>query len=129
MGYFSTNLPRQLPSRALALAMALPMRSTMKAMKSGTPMRRMKAMKVSKIAKGVRARASVWSGKKEKTYTGLRKDMLTKNKRGKIVSKIISSGQEGVPAYRRVVEGRPDGKEGARHHWFCAGGWQDAAGK
>merc|ERR1719327_1631088 len=58
----------------------------MKAMK-----RVMKAKKVSKIAKGKRAKAQVFNGIKEKTKTGLRKDGLIKNKRGKIVSKKASA--------------------------------------
>jgi len=50
--------------------------STMKKVKvmKKTPMK--KAMKVSVIAKGKRAKSSVWQGKKEKTSTGLKKDML-----------------------------------------------------
>merc|ERR1712193_288418 len=53
-------------------------------------MKAMKAMKkkaVSKIAKGKRARAVVFHGTKEKTYTGLTAGDLIRNKRGKIVSK------------------------------------------
>ena len=62
----------------------------MKAMKVMKVMKAMKAMKVSKIAKGKRARASVWAGRKEKTATGLNKESLMKNKRGKVVSKKAS---------------------------------------
>merc|ERR1719377_386088 len=51
----------------------------------------MKAKKVSKIAKGKRAKAQVFNGIKEKTNSGLRKDSLIKNKRGKIVSKKASA--------------------------------------
>merc|ERR1711988_656683 len=51
----------------------------------------MKAKKVSKIAKGKMAKAQVFNGIKEKTKTGLRKDGLIKNKRGKIVSKKASA--------------------------------------
>merc|ERR1712113_1023259 len=46
-----------------------------------------KAMKVSKIAKGKRARAVVFAGGKEKTKTGMTKALLTKSKSGRIVSK------------------------------------------
>ena len=35
-----------------------------------------KAMKVSVIAKNKRAKSSIWQGKKEKTSTGLKKDMF-----------------------------------------------------
>merc|ERR1719313_1157302 len=68
--------------------MALPMKkapvmksAAMKAMKGV-----MKAKKVSKMAK-----VQVFNGSKEKTATGLRKDGLIKNKRGKIVSKKASA--------------------------------------
>merc|ERR1712226_1285112 len=44
-------------------------------------------MKVSKIAKGKRAKLSVFKGTKEKTVGGLKKSDLTKSKSGKIVSK------------------------------------------
>merc|ERR1711934_773219 len=60
-------------------------------------MKAMKAMKtkvVSKIAKGKRARVSVFSGKKEKTNSGLKKNDLTKNKSGKIVSKKSSAASK-----------------------------------
>merc|ERR1740121_3616952 len=39
------------------------------------------------IAKGVQAKSQVLKGKKVKTSGGLTKDMLMKNKRGKVVSK------------------------------------------
>merc|ERR1711972_506856 len=48
-------------------------------------------MKVSKVAKGKRARAVVFRGGKEKTSGGMTKDKLTKNKSGKIVSKVASA--------------------------------------
>merc|ERR1712039_313280 len=55
-------------------------------------MRRMKkAKRVSVIAKGKMARSIVFRGTKEKTYTGLTKLMLVKNKTGKIVSKKASA--------------------------------------
>merc|ERR1711904_699479 len=61
-----------------------------KAMKAMAAMKAMKAMKkksVSKIAKGKLAKAIVFRGTKSKTYTGLTKSDLIKNKRGKIVTK------------------------------------------
>merc|ERR1711869_120390 len=54
-------------------------------------MRAMKKKAVSKIAKGKMARAVVFRGTKAKTYTGLTKADLFKNKRGKIVSKKASA--------------------------------------
>merc|ERR1712187_299848 len=64
----------------------------MKAMKAKkTTMKAMKAMRVSVIAKGKMARASVFHGRKEKTQGGMTKAKLTKNKNGKIVSKAASA--------------------------------------
>merc|ERR1712150_136119 len=72
--------------------MALPMGrvAAMKATKTWEAMKVMKEMKakrVSKIAKGRYAKALVLRGSKEKTPGGLTKDMITKNKQGKVVSK------------------------------------------
>merc|ERR1711875_53742 len=60
----------------------------MKAKKS--TMKKKKAMKVSKIARGKRAKSSVFRGTKEKTSGGLKKSDLCKSKTGKIVSKKAS---------------------------------------
>merc|ERR1719197_203291 len=68
-----------------------------KAMKS---MRRRKAMKVSKIAKGKRAKYSVFAGGKAKTASGLTKAHLKKNRNGKIVSKKASAA--GMKAYKQI---------------------------
>merc|ERR1712061_227303 len=43
------------------------------------------------IAKGKRGKASVFSGRKQKTVSGLTKDKLMKNKAGKVVSKKASA--------------------------------------
>jgi len=72
--------------------MALPMKkaTAMKsAMKSG--MKAMKSKRVSKIAKGKMGKAQVLRGSKEKTSSGLTKDQLMRNKRGKVVSKKASA--------------------------------------
>merc|ERR1711897_101366 len=64
----------------------------MKAAMKGAAMRRaMKAKKVSIVAKGSRAKSSVFSGRKQKTSGGLKKEGLTKNKTGKVVSKKMSA--------------------------------------
>jgi len=62
----------------------------MKKAKKST-MKRRKAMKVSKIAKGKRAKSSVFRGTKIKTSGGLLKTDLIKSKTGKIVSKKASA--------------------------------------
>merc|ERR1719197_820979 len=65
--------------------------------------RAMKKKAVSKIAKGKRARAVVFHGNKEKTYTGLTKGDLMKNSRGKIVSKKASAA--GKKRYATGIKG------------------------
>merc|ERR1712060_293467 len=63
----------------------------MKAMKAATMKAMKKVKKVSVIARGKRAKAAVFKGKKAKTAGGLTKDTLTKSKSGKIVSKAASA--------------------------------------
>merc|ERR1739848_300949 len=53
----------------------------------GKSMKRKKAMKKSKIAKGRGAKSRVFKGSKAATSGGLKKSDLTKNKDGRIVSK------------------------------------------
>merc|ERR1712232_414004 len=72
----------------------------MKTMKTMKTMKVMKAMKVSKTAKGAHMRAVVFAGRKEKTYTGLKKGDLMKNKSGKIVTKKAHAG--GKKAYKNI---------------------------
>merc|ERR1712243_277858 len=61
---------------------------SMKAMKSAKKSGvKKKAMRVSKIARGKRAKSSVFRGTKVATSGGLKKSDLTKNKDGRIVSK------------------------------------------
>merc|ERR1711993_38435 len=50
-----------------------------------------KAKRVSIIAKGKRAKSAVFSGRKEKTTSGLMKSDLVKSKTGKVVSKKASA--------------------------------------
>merc|ERR1712061_586730 len=69
------------------------------AKKMAMKMRKM-AMKKSVIAKGKRARASVWGGGKVKTATGLKKGDLMKNKGGKIVTK--KSHAAGKKAFKNI---------------------------
>merc|ERR1711964_934030 len=77
-----TPLGNTLPSDTMAKAM-----KAMKAMAAMKAMRAMNKKAVSKIAKGKMAKRSVFLGTKVKTYTGLTKTDLIKNKRGKIVTK------------------------------------------
>merc|ERR1712151_1192798 len=68
-------------------------------------MKSMKAKRVSKIAKGRLGRAQVLRGTKEKTASGLTKDKLVKNKRGKVVSKKQSAaGKRSYSAIKMWTE-------------------------
>merc|ERR1719350_1694874 len=75
----------------------------MKAMKKGgSAMKmKMKAMKVSVIARGKRAKSSVFRGSKVKTSGGLKKTDLKKNKDGKVVS--IKSSNRGKKGYAKTI--------------------------
>merc|ERR1712060_771488 len=70
-----------LPMKKVAMKKAAMKSAAMKKAGAGAMKRVMKAKKVSKIAKGKHARASVFSGRKEKNKSGMTKDKLTKNKR------------------------------------------------
>merc|ERR1719376_925639 len=78
------------------------------AMKAGkTAMK--KAMKKSNVAKGKRAKSSVFRGSKAKTSGGLTKDKLTKNKAGKVVSKAMSAASKkryakGIGLWNKAVQ-------------------------
>merc|ERR1719412_502615 len=62
-------------------------------------MKKMKAMRVSTVAKGRMAKVMVWKGSKAKTVGGLKKSALKKNKNGKIVSaKASANAQKGKSA-------------------------------
>merc|ERR1712051_680701 len=99
----------------------------------GKVMKVKKAMKpkvVSKIAKGKRARTSVFHGKKEKTKTGLTKAHLIKNKSGKIVSKKASA--HGKKAYKNIqawTKAVQQAKKALGVKGFCIVGGKTAEGK
>jgi len=100
----------------------------MKAMKA---MKAMKKKRVSKIARGTRARSSVFNGNKEKTISGMTKDKLMKNKFGKIVSKAQSARAKS--RYSRSVKFWADAVKAARKalglKGFVAIGGSSASGK
>merc|ERR1712217_315010 len=77
-------------------AAAMKAMKAMKAKKVGMKAMKkvMRAKKVSVIAKGKMARAVVFSGRKQKTASGLTKANLLKNKSGKIVSKSRSQNKK-----------------------------------
>merc|ERR1712141_803571 len=57
-----------------------------------------KAKRVSIIARGKHAKSAVFSGRKQKTTSGLKKTDLVKNKTGKVVSKKASARAKRVYA-------------------------------
>merc|ERR1719389_1424934 len=86
-------------------------KAAMKAMKVMKKKAAMKAMKVkkktvSKVAKGVMAKAMVLRGSKAKTVGGLTAKDLTKNKFGKIVSKKKSALGKKSPWIQAVAKAR-----------------------
>merc|ERR1719422_1595259 len=86
-----------------------------------------KAKKVSVIAKGSRAKSSVFSGRKQKTSGG-----LTKNKRGRVVSKKRSAvskknfASSGLKAWADAVKAA---RKALGVTGFVAIGGKSAAGK
>merc|ERR1711972_979926 len=91
----------------------------------------MKAKKVSIIAKGKRAKSAVFSGRKQKTLSGLTKDKLIKNKFGRVVSKARSTFAK--RAYAKTLKAWADAVKAARKELglsgFVAIGGKSAAGK
>ena len=81
------------------------------------------------IAKGTRAKSTVFAGRKEKTMNGLTKASLVINKRGKIVSKKSSANGKKVYKNIFVVQGRSDGKEGSCDHRLRGNQREDCAGQ
>merc|ERR1711935_258573 len=80
------NTPPFRMAMKMKMAMAMAMEKKM-----AMAMKMKMAMRKSIVAKGKRAKASVFSGKKVKTSGGLQKTDLKKNKAGKIVSKKASA--------------------------------------
>merc|ERR1719394_784735 len=119
--------------------MALPMKKaaamkTASAMKAASAMKRAmkKAKRVSVIAKGSRAKSSVFSGRKQKTVGGLTKEGLTKNKLGKVVSKKASARAKKAYA-GSAIKAWADAVKAARKalgiSGFVAIGGKSASGK
>jgi len=74
--------------------------SLSKAVKVMKVTKAMKKQKNTKIAKGKRGKCLVYKGKFEKTVGGLRKEDITKNKAGKVVSKRMQA--QGKKAYGNI---------------------------
>merc|ERR1739838_436714 len=108
--------------------MALPMKKAA-AMKQAGAMK--KAKRVSIVAKGKRAKASVFSGKKQKTTGGVTKEGLVKNRNGRVVSK--KSSARAKRAYSKTIKAWGDAVKAARKALgvtgFVAIGGKSAAGR
>merc|ERR1712080_65085 len=102
----------------------------MGAMKAKKTMK--KAKRVSKVAKGKRAKSSVFRGTKAKTSGGLSKSDLVKSKSGKVVSKKASEAakknykKRGLDKWIKAVQiaGKSLGVKG-----FCAVGGKSPKGQ
>merc|ERR1712151_210348 len=88
--------------------------------------------KVSKIGKGKRAKAQVFSGRKEKTSGGLTKSTLIKSKTGKIVSRAMSArGKKAFAssAIKRWSDATKQARKALNIKGFCAVGGKTAQGR
>merc|ERR1719449_411405 len=93
-------------------------------------MKKVKAKRVSVIAKGTRAKASVFAGHKQKTLSGLSKSALMKNKAGKIVTKAQHAA--GKKSYKNVSAWTKSCQKARKElgiKGFCAVGGKSAQGK
>merc|ERR1712061_673952 len=100
-------------------------------MKMGMKMRKM-AMGKSIIAKGKRAKSSVFRGTKVKTSGGLKKTDLKKNKAGKIVSKKASDAGRKSKGFKKLALWAAATKQARKAmgiKGFCAVGGKTAQGK
>merc|ERR1711920_399790 len=90
-----------------------------------------KAKRMGIIAKGSRAKAAVFSGRKQKTMSGLTKDGLIKTKTGRIVSKKKSALAK--RNYAKSIKAWADAVKAARKALgvtgFVAIGGKSAAGR
>merc|ERR1712066_877128 len=100
--------------------------------KAASMKRIMKTKKTSKIAKGARAKSSVFSGRKAKTSGGLTKADLAKNREGKIVSRKRSAqakrnySNSGAKKWANAVKAA---RKALHVKGFVAIGGKSAAGK
>merc|ERR1719401_3169535 len=101
------------------------------AMKKAPAMKKaMKAKRVSKVARGRFAKALVLRGTKEKTVGGLTKEALTRNKRGKIVSKRASAaGKRRFKNIEAWVESVAAARKALQMQGFVAINGKSVAGK
>merc|ERR1719222_1146304 len=93
-------------------------------------MKVMKTKRVTKIAKGRFAKALVLRGSKEKTVGGLTKEALTRNKRGKIVSKrAAANGKRRFKNIEAWVESLTAARKALQMQGFVAVNGKSVLGK
>merc|ERR1711865_453185 len=125
---------RPLLSLPLSIMVAKAMRAAMKAVKAMKAMKAMKkrAMKKSVIAKGKRAKSSVFRGSKVKTVGGLKKSDLKKSKSGKVVSAKASASAKknfGKTALSKWGVAFSKARKALNIKGFCPCGGKTAQGK
>merc|ERR1719152_1147622 len=109
--------------KAMAMAKGKKMMKGMK--KSAMKGMKKRAMKKSVIAKGKLAKSQVWKGTKVKTYTGLAKKDLKKNKYGKVVT--IKSSLKGKKNKWSIAFAKA--RAALKIKGFCPCGGKTAQGK
>merc|ERR1719335_1428337 len=111
----------------MAMAKKMGMKKmSMKAMKMA--MAKKMAMKKSVIAKGKRAKISVFKGTKVKTTGGLKKSDLKKNKAGRVVSAKASAQAKKGKSYKWILAVKA-ARTQLKIKGFCPVGGKSAAGK
>merc|ERR1712050_304445 len=108
------------------------MKRRMKSMKKSSGMKRRRAMKKSVVAKGKRAKSSVFRGTKVKTSGGLQKTDLKKNKSGKVVSKKASDAAKKRKSYKKILAWNAAVQKARKTlniKGFCAVGGKKGQGK
>merc|ERR1712206_53658 len=88
--------------------------------------------KVSIIARGKRAKAAVFKGKKLKTVGGLTKETLTKSQSGKIVSKAASARAKknwAQSALKKWIDAVKQARKDLKIQGFCAVNGKTAQGR
>merc|ERR1711884_309715 len=95
-------------------------------------MKAMKAMKVSKIARGKMRMSQVFKGRKEKTAGGLTKESLMRNSHGKLVSKAHSARAKklcAISTFGKYCEALKKARKELGITGFCAVNGKTAQGK
>merc|ERR1719235_1801118 len=85
----------------------------------------MKAMKAKKVGR----KSLVFAGTRVKTTGGLKKQDLTMNKRGKVVSKDAREREESLLPHQGLACGGHQSQAGTRGQWFYCHWRQEAGGQ